>query len=664
MRLFRMLCCLLLLSVLAAAQSPSTPSSSPSSGTQTGQAPQSPLQEPSKDQQQQPAAEAQRGKPSTFDVGAAGSGAEDQELGEMRMMTRYSQIGGEPQGRARSFHQEGSNNLAEFNYFLDRKLFDTGHRFQLLSMFRGTDDSSIDPERNSVQKAYLRMYSPRDEYIMGDALVNYSRLTFNQNIKGLSASWKLGSAWKLSSVGGVFIDRYGSLFKEQPAGCFPPPGVTASLSPQCGRPFAAAVAGARLEYAFTRDSAVGFNFSSSDDMTFTRRDRPFNESPLPATNRVASVDLKWQAGRLRTDSEFAYSLTNFDRRFGLCVAPCDSRVPTPGLGVQGDWGARFDASYRWHKLSFRTSYVRFEPTFASMNARQIADLQDFLFRTSYDVTPWLTLDGVVRRSNDTLKQQNPYAKVLWGPEGRLIFHDLPFYRRGVFEVGYRHRIIDGSSGAIPTSGLIAGCVAKSSGAGMVCVDRFLRTPYVEFTVPVSTTFLTLGYERRQTVDTLKPGGTSNVDRVYAALRGIYDLGGWHINPSMRYEVERQGSRPGLDNVLPGNVPTAIDLFLLRESNRLATAALYVETPRWFIVELAFRDNSATTVSGYSRPSYKAAITYKLMNDENKVFIFSFERNNNFYYDQTYTPGGLLNPINFDERIAGVTFVYKFGKRGR
>jgi hypothetical protein len=76
-------------------------------------------------------------------------------------------------------------------------------------------------------------------------------------------------------------------------------------------------------------------------------------------------------------------------------------------------------------------------------------------------------------------------------------------------------------------------------------------------------------------------------------------------------------------------------------------------------------------SGYSRPSYRVALTYKLMNDENKVLIFSFERNNNFYYGPPtasvpagYPPGGALNPLNFDERIAGVTFVYKFGKRAR
>jgi len=110
--------------------------------------------------------------------------------------------------------------------------------------------------------------------------------------------------------------------------------------------------------------------------------------------------------------------------------------------------------------------------------------------------------------------------------------------------------------------------------------------------------------------------------------------------------------------------TPIDLFLERDSNRLATVSLYMETPRWFIVELQFRDNSSTSLAGYSRPSYRANLTYKIANDENKLLIFSFERNNNFYFSAAYPPGGLLNPINFDERMMGLTFVYKFGKRAR
>ena len=376
MRLFRLLCCVLALAVMAA-----VPTSSAQTGNQqnapapaAGQAPTNPIQDATQStsltqqnqqQQQQQQAEAAKGKPSSFDIGAAGAGQQDQELGEVRLMTRYSQLNsGSPQGLARSFHNPGENDLAEFNFFLDKKFFSTGHRFQFLTMYRGTDDSSIDPERNSIQKGYMRIYGPRDEYIFGDALVNYSRLTVNQNIKGVSASWKLSKKWKLSATGGVFVDRWGSLFKDQPtdvpgfiidpvtgarttfvvdpvtgaqvvviSGCqaavAPAPfNFVPSNDPQCGRPFTSAVSGARLEYAFTRDATVGFNWSSSDDLVDTRAPLPLSTpqpfpSPLPASNKVGSIDFKYQLSRFRMDGEFAYSATNFDTRATQCIAPCD-----------------------------------------------------------------------------------------------------------------------------------------------------------------------------------------------------------------------------------------------------------------------------------------------------------------------------------------------------
>ncbi len=740
--------------------------------TQPGQTPVNPIQEATQpgsiaqqqqQQQQQQQSEAAKGKPSTFDISGAATGQQDQELGEARLMTRYSDINsGSPQGLARSFHNQGENDLAEFNYFLDHSLFSTAHRFQMLSMFRGTDDTSIDPERNSVQKAFLRFYGPRDELIFGDALVNYSRLTFNQNIKGASASKRFGQRWKLSATGGVFIDRWGSLFKDQPfnepatmispitgqptnfvidpttgqrvpvvSGCQPaftpaPFNFVQSGDPQCGRPFTAVVSGARLEYAFNRDSAIGFNFSSSRDLAYTRADLPVGTtqpfpSPQPADNKVGSIDFKYAHRNLRMDGEWAYSATNFDTRATMCVAPCDSRLPTAGLGTQGDWGARFEAQYRWHRFNFRTSYVRYEPTFVAINARQISDLQDFLFRVSYDMLPWLTVDGTMRRNNNNLKLQLPYETTIWGPEGRLIFHDLSFYRRMSVEVGYRHRFIDGSANSVSPSllqttstgtTLTAPCVYH--GTGVRCIDRFLRQPYVEVTLPVSTTFLTVGYERRQSVDLLQGGQSNNTDRIYGGLRGIYDLGGWHVSPTLRYEMERQTHRGDLDTFLglPANQTQYLNpyqfLFLDHDTNRLATVQLYIEAPRWFILEGGFRATSATittpatlaipcasivpypcapgqtTISqivnganGYSRPSYRLALTYKIANDENKVLIFSFERNSNFYFappsasdPEGYYPNvartnpPLFNPLNFDERIAGVTFVYKFGKRAR
>ena len=62
------------------------------------------------------------------------------------LMTRYTQLGGDS---SKSFYVPGENNLGEFNYFMDRQFVLT-RRLQVLSMFRATDDKSIDSEHNSL----------------------------------------------------------------------------------------------------------------------------------------------------------------------------------------------------------------------------------------------------------------------------------------------------------------------------------------------------------------------------------------------------------------------------------------------------------------------------------------------------------------------------------
>ena len=652
MKVVRIVGLIALLMALSATQSSFAQSNA--SSDQQAQSPQNPNQPPQSPLQDQPtgiAAEqkaqqdTQRsGQQSRFETPTAG--AQDQELGEIRMMSRYTEVNGD---KTRSFRDPGMNNLAEFNYFMDRR-FGVTHRVQSLSMFRATDDPSIDPEKDSVQKAFVRVYGQKDEYIFGDALVNYSRLTFNQNVKGVSTTWQLGDRWKLSTVGGIFIDRWGSVYKDLP-----------------GRPYISRVAGSRLQFTPIKDIQFGANFSSSDDLI---RSLPFADpgtSPLPASNYVGSVDMKVQKRNFRLDGEFAYSTTDFDTRedSGLCptdvngssqLLRCDSRQPQVALENQDDWGARMEAQYRYKRLTLRGSYVRFQPNFASLNARQISDLQDALARVSVDTTDWLTVEGTMRRSNNDLKNQLTFQTTQWQPEGRFIFHDLSFYRRGVFEIGYRQRFVSASDNSI---------------------DRFVRMPYAEFTVPISTTFLTVGYERRMAIDNLPTvfssdptahtNDSSNTNRYYMGLRGVYDVGGWHINPSFRYELERQGQRPQLNDA-NNNL---LNYYLDYGSNRLGSAMLLVEPPKWFILEMQFRDSSSTTCnagvvgapsaqliacdpSGYSRPSYRAQVTYKFRNDENMLLIASFERTNNFYFSTQ----------NFDERVAGLSIVYKFGKRGR
>jgi hypothetical protein len=663
MRAFKVLLATLLLTALAVAQSTSPSTPSDKAPADPNQQPTSPLQEPVKPTD----AELNKPKASNFDISGAGINGQDQQLGEIRLMDRYTELNGKTDS---SFRIPGSNNLAEFNYYMDKR-FMVSHRIQMLSMYRGTDDRSIDPERNSLQKAYVRIFGPRDEVIFGDALVNFSRLSFNQNVKGVNVSSKIADNWKISGVGGIFIDRYGSLYKDL-----------------LGRPYVAVVSGARLERTiFNRDSKIGGNFSTSRDQTdFLSQIDPLTglpiavgTSPIPSTNTVGSIDAKLQfKNGFRLDSEFAYSFTDFDRRFsalGCTSVPCDTRTPQTTLNrLQGDWGGRLESSYRYKKLSLRSSYVRYQPNFASINARQISDLQDFVFRTSYDLTNWLSLDGTVRRSNNDLKNQLTFQTTLWGPEMRFVFHDFAIYPRAVFETGYRHRDISSTNGS---------------------TSRFVRTPYAELTLPIKQTFFNVGYERRQAQDQIDARQTSNTDRIYAGIRGIYDIANWQINPSFRYEFERQSHRPSICDfpvqlpapaaVLPPDQPCSIpiDPALHRDANRLGSASLLIDAPRYFIIEMAFRSSSSsvTTLSpftdalgvplapplqalpnGFSRPSYKGALTYKFRNDENMTFTFGFERNNNFYLP--VPTGAAAGPNDYDERIWSGTVLYRFGRKGQ
>src|ERR1700756_5072853 len=115
MRVRAVLGCGIVLAAMMTAQNPpstSPPTSPGDSGQQqTQQQPENPLAQPPK-----PTDQVQKPSPATFELGGAPGAGKDQELGEVRLMTRYTQINGDP---TKSFYVPGENNLGEFNYFLD-----------------------------------------------------------------------------------------------------------------------------------------------------------------------------------------------------------------------------------------------------------------------------------------------------------------------------------------------------------------------------------------------------------------------------------------------------------------------------------------------------------------------------------------------------------------
>src|SRR5260370_28501074 len=153
--------------------------------------------QPSADPKQPPATGSEEAKPSSdkkdapsYDPMSASPQGERPrtpppaiEPGQMYFELRYIVDGTDIQGnRERSFLHQGINHTAEFSFFSNEPIGDY-HRFEVLGVGRYTNNPQVDPQRNSLQRAYLRLQGPSFEANLGDALVNFSALTFTQTVK-------------------------------------------------------------------------------------------------------------------------------------------------------------------------------------------------------------------------------------------------------------------------------------------------------------------------------------------------------------------------------------------------------------------------------------------------------------------------------------------------
>lgn len=627
------------------------------------------------------------------------------EPGQMYFELRYNVDGTDVQGnRERSFLHQGINHTAEFSLFSNEPIGDL-HRLEILAVGRYTNNPQVDPQRNSLQRAYVRLQGPSFEVNLGDALVNFSRLSFNQNVKGLTLQKRILTRLKFTGTVGYFVDRWGSLYRDYSffRDLTGPPN---PLSP--GKPYSRFVAGTRLEQQFGRSNWLAMNWSHGKDLQQSLPDatlacldtisgfiairqlstgclageaeivgfrRPFPEA---INNDVLSADtnLEWAPLRLGVRGEFAYSwssggsppaganATNFS---------CASVPPIVGASVLdarcfagqvGDWAGRFEAHQRIKKLNWRTDYSRFQPDFFSANARQIRDLQDFTVRGEYELTRSVSVVGSWRRSNDNLNGQRPFTNVVRAPEGRLVFRDLPFYRRMTLELGYRERNLDtvGAPGPLDVQ------------------KRSTRIPFLSLAMPIGPARFAFDYEHRHEINAVTPQLSTDADRFAIGYRAHHSWAGWEFSPTARFEVERLDKHSPLDPALPPTDITLLfpgDFFSAFDTNRTIQAGFLLETPRYFRIEGNYREFNGVALSplqasaqlnpqlpflyfdqGFKRPSWRAAITYKIRNDENRTVTAYYLRTNNFFpTGDPFVP----DLRSFRETVIGGTVVFRFRK---
>lgn len=627
------------------------------------------------------------------------------EPGQLYFELRYNVDGTDVQGNAsRSFLHPGINHTAEFSFFNNEQVWGT-HRLEILAVGRYTNNPQVDPQRNSLQRAYVRLQGPSFEVNLGDALVNFSRLTFNQNVKGLTLSKKIVPHLKFTGTVGYFIDRWGSLYRDYSAfrDLTGPPN---PLAP--GKPYSRFVAGTRLEQQIGRSSWIALNWSHGKDLQQSLPDatlacedtitgfiairqlstgclageieipgfrRPFPEA---VNNDVLSADTRMNFAPIKLDvrGEFAYSWTSGGKPPAGADPTnfvCASISPVFGAdvldarcfaGQAGDWAGRFEAQERIKKLNWRVDYSRFQPNFFSANARQIRDLQDFSVRGEYELTRSVSVVGMWRRSNDNLNGQRSFTNLVRAPEGRLVFRDLPFYRRMSLELGYRERNLS-------TPGTPDAADAQK---------RSTRIPFASLIVPVHSTNFTFDYEHRHEINAITRQLSTDADRFAIGYRAHYSWGGWTFSPTARFELERLDKNAPLDAALAPTDVTLLfpnDFFPGFDTNRTIQAGFVLETPRYFLLEGAYKEFNGLALSpleasaalnpglpflyfnqGFKRPSWRAAATYKIGNDENRTITLFYIRTNNFFpTGDPFVP----DLRSFRETVIGGTIVLRFRK---
>src|SRR5712692_4911252 len=650
------------------------------------------------------------------------------EPGQMYFEWRYTVDGTDIQGNnpERSFLHPGINHTAEFSFFTSEPMGDQ-HRLEILGVGRYTNNPQVDPERNSLQRAYVRLQGPSFEANLGDALVNFSRLSFNQNVKGLTVSKKLLPRLKVIGTVGFFVDRWGSLYRNY---TFFSLGLPNPVSP--GKPYSRFVAGTRVEQQIGRGNWIAMNWSHGKDLQQSLPDatlacvdtatgvitiekpvsagcssgqteiagfrRPFPEA---VNNDVLSADtnMEYVPWHLGFRGEFAYSWSSGGmppvgaNSANFACAPVSPIVGAEVLdarcfvGQVGDWAGRLEAHERIKKLTLRTDDSRFEPNFFSANARQVSDLQDFTVRGEYELTRSVSVIGSWRRSNDNLNGLRNFTNVVRAPEGRLVFRELPFYRRMVLEFGYRERNLETAGDPQVTCFNASttmtirrparnGCLSGETAQSTEQVQRSTRIPFLSLTVPVGRANIAFDYEHRHAMNAVTPQLSTDTDRFAIGYRAHYTWDRWEFSPTARFEIERLDKDTPLNAAL---APTDInllfpaDFFSAFDTNRSIQAGFLLDTPRYIRIEGSYKEFNGLALSGdqvnqqspflyfnegFRRPSWRAAVTYKIGNDENRTVTAFYVRTNNFFPNIDPTKP---DSRSFRETVIGGAIVLRFRK---
>jgi hypothetical protein len=588
--------------------------------------------------------------------GPAGAGAAPEraapaivEPGRLYLEIQYNVDGTMLQGnRDRSFLNEGINHTSQLSFFFNQPVRGTW-RLEHLVVGRYTDNPRVDPERNSLQRAYFRLTGPSFEGMLGDSLVNYSRLSFSQNIKGLSTRKDWTRKFRTSGVAGFFVDRWGSLYRDFTAfrdirldcqaaslpgapavGCIEVPAGSGLffLSPENpAKPYSRLVGGARAEYKTGRNSWVAVNWSYGDDLhqslpaatlfcedttTAVRTVRKVWEGCLPGETELAGFRLatpeafrnsvltgeshfEYEPWGFRVRSEFAYSWS----AGGLPPAGattsnfiCALQPPILGASVLDSRcfsGQVGDFAAR-AEITQKVGKLSWRADYSRFQP-------DFL---SVNARQIRDLQEMVGRGEFAFSRQVTFAGV-WrhssdNLNGRRNFTNriISPEARLIFRSLPFYRLL-----SIEVGYRHRMLETRDNPTPQEFRKRITRIPFLSVSLPIRSSQLNFDYEHRRDSDAPRPQLSSDTDRFAFGFRGDYALGEWSFAPFFRMELERLNKNSPNNPDLAPIDPTLVfpaDFFDAFDTSRSFQGGFLLEAPKYFRLEGQYREFNSLTAS--------------------------------------------------------------------
>lgn len=540
-----------------------------------------------------------------------------QFTGENRLIFYYNSIKG---AKERSFLTPGKNYLEELDLNLTHQ-FENDIRFEGAFGFRMTDDESVDKERASLQRFYLKFTGITFEATLGDAMANFTQYTLMQNIRGFMAykDFAVLEGTRVTLLAGVIKDRWEGLWKNT-----------------AGETYTRYIEGVRLEQRLTNALTINLNTVTFKDdpgsipastqqstiLTTTEIGTTTTTTPTttipPIKNHVGSVELSFRPSKdFRVDGEAATSWLDSDSKSSE-----DEK--------KSDQAYRMDTRFRIGPARIGGGYNRIEPDYYSAGAFTTSDLEEYYGKVEVDIIEPFMVGASYRNSWNNVKHQREIRTKVLKQEGFFLFTGI----KGLFLEGRYKEIKTTASDGLE--------------------DKTTKTTSGSLSYQLGPSRLSLSYEDGKKKDAIDP---KREGKGYLATSRL----------DLQIEGEKLRFTPyaGYDKEMDKTPATAT-----KTVQQTTYGGLVLEIPSRAALELSYKHWDAdTTEVGLDtiRSETKAELRYFLFGNPSRYLALAFIEKDYEFENLSATSSSNLNGyistyasnLNYTERRFEAKFVYRF-----